>query len=265
MNGRGTDIWNNADQFRFVHRSLRGDGSIVARVERIGVSHGWALAGVMIRESLDAGSRHALVAMTQSYGVTFARRSSTNGTSQSVEQIGLQAPYWVKLTRTGNRFTAERSEDGIDWVGITNKAGESVVTLSISTDAYIGLAVTSHNTMIPTDVEFSHITTTGNTTDDWQAAGIGCKQLEGNAPEPLYVTLEDGAGKSVTVTHPDALAILRPAWYQWEIPFQDLTGIDLTRVKRLSIGVGSHSDPVPGGAGLIYIDDIAFGRPRGTP
>jgi len=31
----GTDIWNNADQFRFVYKTLSGNGSITAKVESL--------------------------------------------------------------------------------------------------------------------------------------------------------------------------------------------------------------------------------------
>ena len=51
----GTDIWNNADQFRFVYKTLSGNGSITARVDSLTRSDAWSKAGVMIRESLDAG------------------------------------------------------------------------------------------------------------------------------------------------------------------------------------------------------------------
>ena len=51
------DIWDVADQFRFGFKRLTGDGSIVAKVDSIDNTNVWAKAGVMIRESLDAGSQ----------------------------------------------------------------------------------------------------------------------------------------------------------------------------------------------------------------
>ena len=59
MSGTGTDIWGTADQFRFAYKSLTGDGSIVARVDSLANTDAWAKAGVMIRETLDAGSTWA--------------------------------------------------------------------------------------------------------------------------------------------------------------------------------------------------------------
>ena len=43
--------------------------------------------------------------------------------------------------------------------------------------------------------------------------------------------------------------------------FQALKGVSLNKVKRLYIGVGNKTNPVPDGTGRIYIDDIRVTRP----
>ena len=60
LTASGADIWGTADQFHFAYKTLTGAGSIVARVQSVQNTNGWAKAGVMIRETLDAGSKHAL-------------------------------------------------------------------------------------------------------------------------------------------------------------------------------------------------------------
>ena len=60
ISASGTDIWNNADQFRFAYKQLSGNGSITARVDSIGNTNVWAKAAVMIRETLDAGVQERL-------------------------------------------------------------------------------------------------------------------------------------------------------------------------------------------------------------
>ena len=119
MNGTGTDIWGSADQFRFAYKSLKGNGSIVARVDSVGNTDPWAKAGVMIRGGLDAGSAHAMVVLTPTSGMSFQRRTVSSDVSTSTDVAGPAGPYWVKLTRTGDTFTAQRSPDGIAWVDIT--------------------------------------------------------------------------------------------------------------------------------------------------
>src|SRR5512142_3381766 len=47
------------DSFHYVYKTLTGDGTIVARVA--GVSNGYAWVGIMMRNSLDAGSRSLFI------------------------------------------------------------------------------------------------------------------------------------------------------------------------------------------------------------
>ena len=79
MSSSGADIWGTADQFRFAYKSLSGDGTIVARVDSIVNTNVWAKGGVMIRQSLDAGSTHAFMPITPGgsgagNGASFQRR-----------------------------------------------------------------------------------------------------------------------------------------------------------------------------------------------
>jgi len=140
LRGSGADIWGAADAFHFAYQPLTGDGSIVARVASLTNTNSWAKAGVMIRESLDANARHALVAVTPGNGVAFQRRASTGGSSAHTAGARVAAPYWVKLTRAGNTFTAHQSVDGKAWTQIG-----SAVTLNMPASVYVGLALTSHH------------------------------------------------------------------------------------------------------------------------
>jgi len=262
MGSTGGDIWDSADAFRLAYKRLSGNGSIVARVDSIVNTSAWAKGGVMIRESLDPGSKHAMVVVTPGNGVALQNRPTTNQASLSINEVGLVAPYWVKLTRTGDSLTAERSEDGLTWVPITADAAASTLTISMANDVYIGLALVSNNAgASPTAAEFSNVATTGNVTGQWQTADIGAGQLASNDPQPLYVRIADSAGQSATVTHESLAAVLNPAWQPWQIPFGDLGGVNLARISEMTIGIGNRTSPTAGGAGTIYIDDIGFGRP----
>jgi len=140
VNGSGDDIWNNADAFHFAYQPLNGDGAIVARVVSVGNTAQWAKTGVMIRESLDANARNAFVLVSPNTGgVFFQYRSAIGGST--VEKAGavVSAPYWVKLARAGNTFTAYQSANGTTWAQIGS------TTLSMAASIYVGLAVTSTN------------------------------------------------------------------------------------------------------------------------
>ena len=116
MSASGADIWNTADQFRFAYKQLSGNGSMTMRVDSIGNTNVWAKAGPMIRETLDAGSKNACIAVTPGSGVSFQWRDTANAAyAANSGTAGLVAPYWVRITRTGNVFKAERSADGKTW------------------------------------------------------------------------------------------------------------------------------------------------------
>jgi hypothetical protein len=77
----------------------------------------------------------------------------------------------------------------------------------------------------------------------------------------MYVRIKDSSGASATVVNSDDAVTLRPTWRMWTIPYSDLAGVNLKRVKTICIGVGNRKTPTAGGTGTVYIDDIALGRP----
>jgi hypothetical protein len=267
MSGGGADIWNAADEFRFAFKPLNGNGTIVAKVDSIVNTDPWAKVGVMIRETLDPGSRFAAVYATPGNGVRYQARLLNAGAAVSdtavatPEQIALRAPVWVKIERTGAGFNGFYSTDGVKWTAMS----WNPQTINMSASVYLGLAVTSHNTNAATTVQFSSVATTGSVTGSWQAEAIGVAQ-PANDPAPLYVGVQDSSGKTKTITHPDPAATTLAAWQQWSIPLSEFSsgGVKLTAVKKMVIGVGDKSAPKPDGAGRIYLDDIGVGHPAGT-
>jgi hypothetical protein len=255
LSAAGTDIWNNADECRYVFKRLTGDGSIIARVDSITNTNASAKGGVMIRETLDAGSRHAMVVITPTAGVKFERRLVANDVSTGTTQTGIAAPRWVKLTRTGNLLTAQHSADGVTWTDVVHATNPTSDMVVMGGTIYIGLAVTSHAANVACTAVFSEVKTTGNVTGQWEQAEIGVAH-PGNDSANVYVAVEDSAGKVAVVKHPDPAAATIAAWTEWSIPLKNLTGVNPARVKKLYIGVGDRKTPVPDGAGRIYIDDI---------
>jgi hypothetical protein len=267
------DIWDTSDNFRFVYKQLTGDGSISAKVAGIGYADPaaaapWAKAGVMIRNSLDQNSTYAFMFPTPDGRRAFQNRFTTGGTARSAHSNPgtITGPLWVKVERKGNQFTASYSTDGKVWTiqpadeNTGTDRSPNPQTIVMGSTVYIGMAVTSNNGGAgPCVGEFSEVVTTGTVTGQWIAASIGPNPA--NDPASLYVTVEDKAGKTKTVTHPDPAATTASAWTQWCIALSDLTGINVAAVKKLTVGVGDKADPKAGAAGMLYIDDIGFGHP----
>ena len=137
-NGKG-ELGGNADGLQFLFRSLTGDGRLTARVLTFDANGNGAQAGVMFRETLDVGSSHATIDITNKNKAEFLYRPGAGQTTTLVSYPGPAAPYWLRLTRLGNVFTAERSADGVTWVA------SSPTTITMASTIYIGLAVAAHS------------------------------------------------------------------------------------------------------------------------
>ena len=88
-----------------------------------------------------------------------------------------------------------------------------------------------------------------------------------NAPDVLYLAIEDSAGNIASVCHPYADTLLTEEWQEWSIVLADVqtAGVGVASVERTYIGVGNRDDPQPGGAGLLYIDDIRLTKRMKKP
>lgn len=140
VSGCGSDIWWRADAFCFAYQPLRGDAILTVRVTGMLDTDPWAKAGLMIRESLAPEAPNVLLCVTPHQGVALQQRLASGQPATSV--FGLpqgQAPYWLRLQRRGDQFTAEASVDGRTWLS----AGAA--TVSMPAQVYAGLAVCSHN------------------------------------------------------------------------------------------------------------------------
>jgi hypothetical protein len=154
----GADIWNQADAFGYIYQPLNGDGVITVRVANQQPTDPWAKAGVMIRESLTPGSRHATMVATPGNLVSFQRRLVTGGISyedQATAGVGTNgaAPYWVRLTRSGSNFAGYSSPDGSNWTQL----GSVVTITNFASSVYWGLAVTAHTTNTPSLASFDQV------------------------------------------------------------------------------------------------------------
>jgi len=258
----GADIWGTADQFHFAYKTLTGAGTIVARVDSVQNTDGWAKAGVMIRETLEPGSKHAFACITPSNGVASQGRTETAAASFNTSQSGVAAPHWVKLERdfSGN-FTFSHSANGTSWQPIQNAPQQNI---PMGATAYVGLALTAHNANATCQAKFSNVTITGTVSPQWAHQDVG---IASNDAEPLYVAVSNSAGQPAVVAHPDPAAAQTTVWTEWIVPLSAFAGkgINLTNVDKITLGLGTRGNTTtPGGSGKMYFDDIRLYRSR-TP
>ena len=270
MTAGGEDIWYASDQFHFAWKMLSGVGSIVAKVESVDNTDDWAKAGVMIRESLEPGSKFAAVYITPGNGCRFQARLATGVDAQSdssiatEEQKAISAPYWVKLERTiAGDFNAYYSSNGVNW----SPMAWNPRNIQMNMDVHIGLALTSHNPTAACQARFSDVGfPSGSITGDWANQDIG---IMSNEAERMYVAISDASGTTGIDYYGDGdpNATLINTFTEWPIDLKKFSdkGVNLTDVNKISIGFGNRDNPQPGGSGTVYFDDIRLYQPRCLP
>jgi hypothetical protein len=110
----------------------------------------------------------------------------------------------------------------------------------------------------------SEATLTLTSNNDWTVKGVNRLTIwyrggSANAAEPMYVALNDTA--VVTNDNPDAAQAA--AWIEWNIDLQAFAdqGVNLANVTSITLGLGNRANPVAGGVGVMYFDDIRLSAP----
>jgi hypothetical protein len=103
---------------------------------------------------------------------------------------------------------------------------------------------------------------------DWTENGVSTLTIwfrgdSANAAETLYVALNGSA--VVNHDNPDAAQIT--TWTQWNIDLQSFAdqGVNLANVNTIALGLGNKKNPVAGGSGTMYFDDIQLYPPPPEP
>jgi hypothetical protein len=105
----------------------------------------------------------------------------------------------------------------------------------------------------------SEATLTLTSNRDWTVRGINTLTVwfrgrSDNAAEAMYVVLNGSAA----VNHDNPDAAQTTSWTRWNIDLQAFAdqGVNLSNVNSITLGFGNRSNPVAGGSGLVFFDDI---------
>jgi len=98
---------------------------------------------------------------------------------------------------------------------------------------------------------------------DWtrygaKALSLAFRGANANVEQPMFIRLEDAAGKTATVPHPYTYAVRSDPWQQWDIALEQFSGVNMAAIKKITIGVGNgtNSGQVLEDRDSIYIDNI---------
>jgi hypothetical protein len=94
---------------------------------------------------------------------------------------------------------------------------------------------------------------------DWTEKGVNTLTIwyvgsENNSAETMYVVLNGSAG----VDNDNPNASQAGEWTEWNIDLQLFAdqGVNLTNVDTITLGLGNRNNPVAGGPGMLFFDDI---------
>jgi hypothetical protein len=99
---------------------------------------------------------------------------------------------------------------------------------------------------------------------DWTLKGVDTLTIwfigsAANAAETMYVVLNGSAA----VTNDNPNAAQAATWTAWSIDLQAFAdqGVNLANVNTITLGFGNRNNPVAGGAGSVFFDDIRLYAP----
>jgi hypothetical protein len=100
---------------------------------------------------------------------------------------------------------------------------------------------------------------------DWTQLGVEALSLsfagqDDNVEQRMFLGVEDAAGTNATVEHPYTHACQSESWRDWTVPLTEFSagGVDLTRVSKLTIGLGdgTNSGQAEEDLDSVFIDEI---------
>lgn len=208
VEGGGSDIWNDADEFHYYFTDVGANFDAAVRVDSVADTDEYAKAGLMLRESLDADAKNVMARTTPDH-TTLQWRPTAGGDSTSLTsdvgedeselEGGTIDAAWQRLVRNGDTVRAYASEDGTNWTLMAE------LSLSFGESAFLGVAVTSHNSGTLCEATFSNLggvaPVESQDIGDVDVAGSASGRSSGET-DPLIVTgsATDVTSSSATVS-----------------------------------------------------------------
>jgi hypothetical protein len=159
LRGSGRDLWVEVDECYFLNQPVTGDfQAMVQALSRPTGANERAEAGLMVRETLEPGSRYAFLNLTAGQETLLKSRFAANGfrVMPVRPHVPLKLPHpegtRLRLTRRGDRISAETSQDG----GKSYQPAEESVVFDppLAKTVSVGLAICSHNSSRLSEARF---------------------------------------------------------------------------------------------------------------
>jgi hypothetical protein len=121
IGGSGASSGATSDQGRFIYQSRTGDGVLTALVPAPVPTQAAGRFAVMVRATLSSNSPMVAAVTTSGDAINYGTKQviraaiSAGASVTPTTHNNQSAPYWLRLTRAGNSFTAQSSADGTNW------------------------------------------------------------------------------------------------------------------------------------------------------
>ena len=148
--------------------------------------------------------------------------------------------------------------------GLTNRTGSSIEPgVAPNHPTHSGMQSIRFAYDNASSPHYSEIERTWDTPEDWTGYGIRALSLwihgtSSNAVEPVYVGVQDSAGRAAVAYSDDNRTLLtEDGWMEWSLDLEVFAGgVDLASVQTMYVGIGESGASRPGGTGFVYVDDI---------
>lgn len=149
ISAAGTGTGGTKDQFNFNAQVCAGEFDLKVRVERMSLASLYSKAGLMARETMNAGSRYGAVFATPSINDCFFEyRSTVNSAASTSGDFPVNFPAtWLRLKREGNIVSGYAGYDGVRWTLL----GQFTTSTNL---LYVGIASSSQNSQVPTQITY---------------------------------------------------------------------------------------------------------------
>ena len=272
VKGSGSDIWSTQDTFNYNYTTVTGDNTIIARVGGLtgtGTLSPNAKAGIMFRDTTvgnvatATSASYVMVDVTPVNGIEFNER---NGAGTAVtpnnSQLGVGAPYWLKLVKTGTTFIAYTAPD------VSGSAGtwtplDSPINVPFTNSTFLaGILVCSHNSGVLDTGTFSNVvvnaaptvqtaasatpaTVVGTSTalsvlgaDDAGEAGLTYTwATTGTPPEPVTFSFGGGISNGTNGAKNATANFVQTGLYHFQVTITDGVGATVTSSVNVNVTV----------------------------
>ncbi|MEM9160553.1 MAG: hypothetical protein AAGB46_16010, partial [Verrucomicrobiota bacterium] len=234
----GEGLNGDLDSFRFTYLKMRGNASLVARLNLFDSEQGLASGGLLARSSLMSGSEYAGIMVDSGGRVSLKSRDIYSGSTIQRSSVELAAlPVYLRLEKTDSSIAVYYSNDGKAWF-----AG-GVRKIALGEDCFVGLALASNRKNRIAGALFDRLNLVGEAID-WEAVATNDKAEDlGSAWGAMDIQSADigeveGAGRFQYAGEVDTSSIRVASGDIWgredslHFAYAELSG-DFTVVARL--------------------------------